>query len=305
VEPNNEQLQQALQELENQEDQSLGNVFGPILQGDIWTKLRLNDQTRPYLNDPAFVSLLSRLQQNPKELPPYLQSDPRMANVLGVLLGNNPSPGGKDKQEAPKTEERPKKAEEKSKEPESKPEPELPPEKKQALEEKELGNQAYKKKDFDTAISHYRKGLELDPDNMTFFTNLAAVYFEQQNYEECIKACDDAIETGRRVFADYKLISRAFHRKGNAYTKLTKYAEAIDAYNRALTEHRNPESLNALRKVEQMKKEHDEKSYINPEISQLEKEKGNECFRNAQFPEAIKHYTEAILRNPQVRCVGQ
>jgi len=80
---------------------------------------------------------------------------------------------GKDKQEAPKTEERPKKAEEKSKEPESKPEPELPPEKKQALEEKELGNQAYKKKDFDTAISHYRKGLELDPDNMTFFTNLA------------------------------------------------------------------------------------------------------------------------------------
>lgn len=71
VEPNNEQLQQALQELENQEDQSLGNVFGPILQGDIWTKLRLNDQTRPYLNDPAFVSLLSRLQQNPKELPPY------------------------------------------------------------------------------------------------------------------------------------------------------------------------------------------------------------------------------------------
>jgi len=54
-----------------------------------------------------------------------------------------------------------------------------------------------------------------------------------------------------------------------------------------------------------MKKEHDEKSYINPEISQLEKEKGNECFRNAQFPEAIKHYTEAILRNPQVRCVGQ
>ncbi len=31
--------------------------------------------------------------------------------------------------------------------------------------------------------------------------------------------------------------------------KQEKYAEAIDAYNRALTEHRNADSLNALRKV--------------------------------------------------------
>lgn len=31
--------------------------------------------------------------------------------------------------------------------------------------------------------------------------------------------------------------------------KMEKYAEAIDSYNRALTEHRNPDSLNALRKV--------------------------------------------------------
>jgi hypothetical protein len=31
--------------------------------------------------------------------------------------------------------------------------------------------------------------------------------------------------------------------------KLEQYAEAIDSYNHALTEHRNPESLTALRKV--------------------------------------------------------
>jgi len=260
----------------------------------------MDDTTRAYLDDPAFVSLLSRLQQNPKELPMYA-NDPRMANAIGVLLGitgQRPAAAEKEreapKQEKPKTEEKPKTVE-KPKEPE----PELPPEKKQALQEKDLGNEAYKKKDFEAAITHYKKAIEFDPDNMTFFTNLAAVYFEQSKYEECIQTCSEAIEVGRRVFADYKLISRAFHRKANAYMKLGKYNEAIEAYNHALTEHRNPESLNALRKAEQLKKEYDEKSYINPEISQQEKEKGNDCFRNAQYPDAIKHYTEAIRRNPK------
>jgi predicted kinase len=31
---------------------------------------------------------------------------------------------------------------------------------------------------------------------------------EQKNYEECVNTCTEAIEVGRRVFADYKLISR-------------------------------------------------------------------------------------------------
>ncbi len=67
VEPTNEQLKQALQEAEEQEQASsggpdIGNVFGQMLQGDIWTKLRQSDLTRAYLDDPAFVSLLSRLQ---------------------------------------------------------------------------------------------------------------------------------------------------------------------------------------------------------------------------------------------------
>jgi len=43
----------------------------------------------------------------------------------------------------------------------------------QALKEKELGNAAYKKKDFDEALQHYDKALELDPENITFMTNKA------------------------------------------------------------------------------------------------------------------------------------
>src|SRR5690349_15777218 len=42
--------------------------------------------------------------------------------------------------------------------------------------EKEKGNEAYKKKDFETALKHYNKAIELDPINMTYYTNRAGSF---------------------------------------------------------------------------------------------------------------------------------
>jgi len=101
---------------------------------------------------------------------------------------------------------------------------------------------------------------------------------ELKRYDETIQDCKDAIETGRKLYADYKLIARAFARMGNAYVKLDKLNEAIDAYNHSLTENRTPEILQALQKTEKLKEESEKTAYIDPEISQQEKEKGNEFF---------------------------
>jgi Flp pilus assembly protein TadD len=46
----------------------------------------------------------------------------------------------------------------------------------QALAEKDLGNQAYKKREFETALTHYSKAYELDDTNITFLTNKAGKY---------------------------------------------------------------------------------------------------------------------------------
>ncbi len=48
----------------------------------------------------------------------------------------------------------------------------------QALEEKEKGNAAYKKKSFEEAIGHYTKAIELDSTNITFRTNRAGLYLK-------------------------------------------------------------------------------------------------------------------------------
>jgi stress-induced-phosphoprotein 1 len=70
-------------------------------------------------------------------------------------------------------------------EPEPKPEPEPEPEpepkekteeelkKEAAVKEKDLGNAAYKKRQFDEALHHYDKAWELDSTNITILTNKA------------------------------------------------------------------------------------------------------------------------------------
>lgn len=121
----------------------------------------------------------------------------------------------------------------------------------QARNEKELGNAAYKKKEFETALNHYNEAVKLNPNDMTYYTNIAgkisvdicistlhlqssdhvfismclvihvtAVYFEQKEFKKCIEQCEKAIEVGRENRADFKLIAKAFARIGNAYKKM-------------------------------------------------------------------------------------
>jgi tetratricopeptide (TPR) repeat protein len=86
--------------------------------------------------------------------------------------------------------------------------PNLTESQREAEREKELGNEAYKKKDFDAALTHYEKAIELDPTNITYMTNKAAVYYEKNMIDECIQTCERGIEIGRENKAEYSLIAK-------------------------------------------------------------------------------------------------
>jgi tetratricopeptide (TPR) repeat protein len=76
------------------------------------------------------------------------------------------------------------------------------------LKAKNEGNECYKRREFAEALKHYERAIELDPNDMTYYTNKAAVRFEQKDYENCIKDCEKAIEIGRENRADFQIIAK-------------------------------------------------------------------------------------------------
>ncbi len=73
-------------------------------------------------------------------------------------------------------------------------------------------------------MAHYDRALDLFADDITFLTNRAAVFFEMGEFEKVIADCDTAVERGRELRADYKLLARALTRKANALVKLDRSA---------------------------------------------------------------------------------
>ena len=120
-----------------------------------------------------------------------------------------------------------------------------------------------------------------------------------ENYEECINVCEKAIEIGREIRADFKLIGRAFGRIGTCYAKRLDYENAIKFYNKSLSEHRTADILGKLKEIEAAKEAKAKAEFFSVELSDKEREKGNELFKKNSFPEAVKCYSEAIKRNPK------
>jgi len=263
-------------------------------------------------SDPSFVQMLQMMQKNPSQI--ALQ-DPRMIDALGVLMGidiqaqtrpegsNEGFPRGEARPPTPP-------AASPSKKPEPAPAPakedvemedldeEEAKAKKEAQDSKKLGSEAYKKRDFETAINHFEKAWELYPKDITFLTNAGAAYFEKGDYDKSIEICEKAVDEGRSLRSDYTLVAKALGRIGNACQRKGDLPSAIKYFQKSLTEHRTPDVLNRLREVERLKAEEDKKAYIDPEKSHAAREEGNVKFKGGDFVGAVKDYTESIKRDP-------
>ncbi|KAJ1954117.1 Hsp90 cochaperone [Dispira parvispora] len=305
---NNAQLQKGMDDVERailkrDHPEAVGGIQD-IFSGDLVGKIAKNPQLAPYLAQPDFMAKVHAIQKDPSALNQHLQ-DPRMMNLMMGLMGVNMSSGfGADQAASEATPSVPMDQDQpKAPEPEPEPEPEpveLSEEEKQkqeSLVEKDLGNQCYKKRDFEQALVHYAKAWELDSTNITILTNKAAVYFEQAEYDQCIATCEEAIDVGREHRVDYKIIAKAFARIGNAYSRKDDVPNAIKYYQKSLTEHRTSDTLKRLKELEKKQQEEEKLAYHNPELADKEREAGNALFKNENFAEAVKRYTEAIRRN--------
>jgi len=311
--PDDASLKQGLDSVRQAGSQQGANQISEIFKNpQVLAKLHTDPKTAAYMKDEAFMATFQTAQSNPQMFTMMMQQDPRFMACLQVALGLNMEGGADASSEAAPP------AEKKAKPEPAKPaEPvkELTEEEKEELKKKEeaaaekaLGTTAYKAKEFDTAIAHYSKAVELDGTDISFLTNRGACHFEKGDFEECIKDCQQAIEIGKAAFADFKVIARAYGRVGNSYSKLAAKAEgedqekmfqaAIEAYNKSLTEHRTDDVWTRLKKVQTAKKKATEAAYLDPAKAAETKEAGNALFKEGKWVEAMRMYTEAIKRNP-------
>lgn len=291
-------------------DMGMGKMFS---DPQVLARLASNPKTKDFVKDPEFMARLQEVGSNPMLALQSATKDPRLMQAIAVALGidtDMPMPPGSstndtEMPDVPK--EAPKEA---PKEPEPEPVPEAvaeevdPEEAKQKLAQEQAtaakaeGNTLYKQRKFDEAIAKYNEAWELHHD-ITYLNNRAAAEYEKGDYPTAVATCREAIEYGREVFADYKLLAKAFVRAGTASEKTGNLEDAIEFYNKALTEHRTPDTLNKLRAAEKELKLRESEAYINPELADEARELGNAKFKEGNWPEAVKAYTEAIKRSPK------
>lgn len=185
----------------------LGGMFN---DPGLFQKLANNPKTSALLADPEFMAKLKKIQQNPNSVGEEIR-DPRFLQVMSVLLGIDMSfgEGGPSGQDQPMPDAKP--ASPPKKEPTPEPEDEETIAKKKAQEagdaEKKIGNDFYKKKEFDQAIEHYEKAWELNKD-VTYLNNIGAAKFEKGDYQGTIEICQKAVSEGRELRADFKVIAK-------------------------------------------------------------------------------------------------
>jgi len=328
IDPENDALKSAHESVVSQlrqDDSGVGDLFGNIFSNpNLPTLLSLNPATAPFMKQPDFVAKLQEVQRDPKKIGSHLQ-DQRMMAVLQFAMQSmmgaqgafdkddsaTDGADGADRYDEPADEFKPTPMREERPKAQSKPaEEELSPEEKEkrekklrAVNAKSEGNDLYKKRSFQDALGKYDEAIELDPTDMSFHLNKAAVFLEMAEFDSSVKASEKAIEVGRSVRADYQNIAKAYTRIGNAYNKQQKWDDAIKAYQASLTENYNEEANMKMRECQKLKKQHQEQSYLDDDKAIEAKERGNDFFRQSKFPEAVREYEDSIKRNPKNAAV--
>ncbi|KAG8569192.1 hypothetical protein GDO81_014291 [Engystomops pustulosus] len=92
---------------------------------------------------------------------------------------------------------------------------------------KDLGNEAFAKGDYETAIQRYSEGLEKMKDMQVLYTNRAQTYIKLKQYENAIRDCEWALKCD-------KTCVKAYVHMGKAHLGLKNYLKARNCYKKII-----------------------------------------------------------------------
>eukprot|EP00921_Rhytidocystis_pertsovi_P011057 GHVQ01017816.1.p1 GENE.GHVQ01017816.1~~GHVQ01017816.1.p1 ORF type:complete len:549 (-),score=83.33 GHVQ01017816.1:1872-3518(-) len=250
-----------------------------------------NEKIKKYAEeDPDYIQkitgILKQLRTNPQSLATVLQDpDPRLREGLMAAMGVG-SKGG------PEDEPPPRPTVKKTKEPEK------TTKEKEADEWKDKGNKLYKERKFEEALEMYDKAMEVNPDDIIYHNNKAAVYLEMTEYDKCLAECRKALDRRYDSKASFQKIAKVYSRMAACHLRQNDLDNAIEMYEKSLLEDNDRLTRVALKDAERLRDKRQKEAYLSPELAEQHREKGNEFFKAGDYPNAKKEYDEAQRRCP-------
>lgn len=98
---------------------------------------------------------------------------------------------------------------------------------KRAEELKKEGNEFMKKEAYQQAVQKYTEAITIDPRSAVYYCNRAAAHTGKGDNEAALSDCKKAVENDRNY-------SKAYSRMGLTYSKMEKYVQALECYEKAL-----------------------------------------------------------------------
>ncbi|CAD2093239.1 Hsp70/Hsp90 organizing protein, putative [Plasmodium vinckei brucechwatti] len=301
LDPNNKSLKDGLEKVRKEkemENMEYINHINNIINND--PKLKsYKDENSNYPTE--LLNTIKAINANPMNIRFILSScNPKISEgvekFFGIKFNDDASYEAERERQRKKEEEEKKEKERKMKEEEKK--KNRTPEELLGDEHKLKGNEFYKQKKFEEALKEYDEAIKVNPNDIMYHYNKAAVYLEMKSYEKSIETCLYAIENRYNFKAEFSQVAKVYNRLAIGYINIKDYDKALEAYRKSLVEDNNRATRNALKELERKKEKEEREAYIDPVKAEEHKNKGNEYFKNNDFPNAKKEYDEAIRRNP-------
>lgn len=176
-----------------------------------------------------------------------------------------------------------------------------------AIEEKDKGNASFKAEDYQGALHHYSRAIEIVPNLTAAIANRALVYIKMGKFSLAEKDTDNILKNNPRD-------TKALLRRGLARKSLGRFDEAATDFQNVLKlDKANREAQSSLAECQKMKvsgaaspsssnfKEEDPgviDAKTLAHIGEL-KAQGIELFKAAKYVEAVKYFSDALKECPQ------
>ncbi|SBS87213.1 Hsp70/Hsp90 organizing protein, putative [Plasmodium ovale] len=301
IDPTNKSLKDALDKVRREklmENMEYINHINTIIEND--EKLKsYKEENANYANE--LLDTIKAINSNPMNIRLILSScNKKISEGVEKFFGLkfNDDSAYEAEREREKERQRKKEEEEKKKKEEEEKRKNRKPEEILGEEHKLKGNEFYKQKKFEEALKEYDEAIKINPNDIMYYYNKAAVFLEMKDNDKAIETCLYAIENRYNFKADFTQVAKVYNRLAISYTNVKDYDKALEAYRKSLVEDNNRATRNALKELERRKEKEEREAYIDPVKAEEHKNKGNEYFKNNDFPNAKKEYDEAIRRNP-------